>query len=1144
MAKPEKAGTEEPLVVPFAAPTDRADGTTPAASTEELAGVEAARLCDDKYFGGAGLDSPAAKGLLGGKGAGLVTLARLGLPVPPGAVVTTAACEAYTAWRDARKGEPEAPPHDDIASPASAAVADGSNGGAAPELAGHCLPAEVWMEVLRGVRSIEWAHGRMLGSLEYPLLLSVRSGAAVSMPGMMDTVLNLGVCEANVGALGPAKFGWDCLRRFREMYGSVVLGVPRDAFERECDAAREAAGGVATDAELSADQMRELAARQAQVIKAHGCCIPDDVYEQLAQSVAAVFRSFQGSRARTYRRVHGLTGLRGTAVTIQAMVFGNRGGDSGAGVAFSRDPASGERGLYGEWAANAQGEDVVSGTRTPLALQDLRARLPRVYARLRECCDTLEAHYKDMQDTEFTFEEGTLFMLQTRAGKRTGRAAVRIAYSLVKEGIIDQTEALMRVEASHVEQVLMPSIPLATTQTQSYADAVIAKGLPAGPGAAVGKIVFSSAKAEELAAQGVPVLLVRTETSADDIAGMAAAAGVLTARGGVTSHAAVVARGWGKPCIVGAGEISIVPETEATDGPASSTPVAAAGAQGGIEIGTSTQTHAAAPAGLGSASAGAPGTSMVLRITAQKDKANRGAPLSTKTDAGSAGAAGGAEDASAMCDTLFLAEGTTLTINGTTGEVLLGGTHGVCAAHTTHELDTLLEWADATSSLRVLANADTPEDALAARAHGAVGIGLVRTEHMWFASPQRVAAIRRLILEGAFEGTDSHDVDAKVPKEGDQQQKGASAPPPSATPPAAVDVAAFQRSDFRAIFEAMSGLPVTIRLLDPPLHEFLPDVSALDDRGERGDTIRKQYMALARAMSLPYELVTQRARALAERNPMMGLRGCRLGIMRPELTAMQATAVIEAACDASEAGFTPMPKIMVPLVSCTEEYAHQAAVIEDACNAVLQRRGFLRATRSHSSAAGDGFVPAGATAEDDDELAAEARRELDEASEKPCLSYDVGVMIETPRAALIAAELAPRCAFFSFGSNDLTQLAYGFSRDDAQAGFLASYVEKRLLAHDPFVSIDKAGVGRLIWWAASAGRAANEHLHVSLCGEHAGDARSVAFLVREARLDSVSCSPARVPATRLAAAHAEILAARENGTTGPAAHSAVVGVGV
>ena len=868
-------------------------------------------------FGGGHTDGDRSlKELLGGKGANLAEMSRLGLPVPPGFTVTTAACAAF---------------YD----------------------AGRAWPDGLEEEVEAGVAHLEGATGRRFGDPRRPLLVSVRSGAAVSMPGMMDTVLDLGLNDRTVEALarasGDARSAWDAYRRFLDMFGDVVMGVPHAGFEAALQGLKDERG-VTDDTDLDVAALRDLVDRYKAVYRRHtGHMPPEDPREQLRFAIDAVFGSWKSDRAITYRKINHIRGLVGTAVNVQAMVFGNHGEGSGTGVLFSRHPSTGAPGLFGEYLANAQGEDVVAGIRTPQPLSALRDAMPEVYADLDAAVTRLERHYGDMQDIEFTVEEGTLYLLQTRNGKRTGAAAVRIATDLVREGIVSKERAVRDlVEPGHVEQLLHPRF----AHDGDHGATPIAKGLPASPGAAVGKAVFSAEAAEAARATGDRVILVRVETSPEDVGGMHAAEGILTSRGGMTSHAAVVARGWGTPCVAGC------------DG-----------------------------------------------IVVNEDRRHF------------------------TTGTVTVREGDWLSLDGTTGDVLLGRAELVPPG-LSDDVSEVLAWADGFRRLGVRANADQPADAAQARAFGAEGIGLCRTEHMFF-EDGRIERVREMILAQS-EADRRAALEALLP---------------------------LQRGDFRALFEAMDGLPVTVRLLDPPLHEFLPH-----------DAVGME--ALADRLGVSVGAVRERVAALREQNPMLGHRGCRLGVTHPEITEMQARALFEAAVEAAAAGADVRPEVMVPLVGTVAELRHQRAVLDRVAAEVFAQRG-----RS---------VP-----------------------------YLVGTMIEVPRAALLADRIAREAAFFSFGTNDLTQMTFGYSRDDAGTGFLPAYLDAKILPDDPFQTIDREGVGVLVRNAAALGRDANPALHLGVCGEHGGDPESVAFF-HEAGLDYVSCSPFRVPVARLAAAQAAL----------------------
>jgi pyruvate,orthophosphate dikinase len=877
-------------------------------------------------FGGGVSDGAAGeKNLLGGKGANLAEMASIGLPVPPGFTISTEMCARYYAE-------------------------------------GESFPDSLKEEVAQGLAHIEAITGKRFGDASDPLLVSVRSGARVSMPGMMDTVLNLGLNDETVEGLaaisGDPRFAWDSYRRFIQMYSDVVLGLDHGRFEEALEIAKEDKG-VHLDTDLEAEDWRRLTATYKQIVEEDlGRAFPTHVNDQLWGAIGAVFGSWQSDRAKTYRRLNAIPGDWGTAVNVQAMVFGNMGETSATGVAFTRNPSTGERAYYGEYLINAQGEDVVAGIRTPQYLTrsareaagakaaSMEESMPEVFAELARVFDLLEAHYRDMQDIEFTVERGKLFMLQTRSGKRTAKAALRIAVDVAGEGLISEEEAVLRVDPSALDQLLHPTLDPSAPRN------VIAKGLPASPGAASGAAVFDADTAEKRAGLGERVILVRVETSPEDIHGMHAAQGILTARGGMTSHAAVVARGMGRPCVSGSSAVSIDYKLR------------------------------------------------LMRV-------------------------GGTE----------IREGETITIDGSTGEVMLGAVATV-QPELVGDFGTLMLWADKVRRLRVRTNAETPQDCRTAREFGAEGIGLCRTEHMFF-DAARITAVRQMIL--AEDGPGRRAALARLLPE--------------------------QRGDFVEIFRIMAGLPVTIRLLDPPLHEFLPHSE-------------EEFAEVAAAAGVKVEVLRRRANELHEFNPMLGHRGCRLGITYPEIYEMQARAIFEAAAlVAGEGGEAPIPEVMVPLVATRAELSIIKALIDSAAEAVFAEQG----------------------------------RRLD---------YLVGTMIELPRAALRAGDIARDAEFFSFGTNDLTQTTLGVSRDDA-ARFLGHYVEKGIFERDPFVSIDEEGVGELISIAAERGRAARPAIKLGICGEHGGDPTSIAFC-EKTRLDYVSASPYRVPIARLAAAQAAL----------------------
>ncbi len=850
--------------------------------------------------------------LLGGKGANLAEMARLGLPIPPGFTITTDTCRAFLENHDT-------------------------------------VPAGLWDETALGITEIERRVDRRFGDPTAPLLVSVRSGAAASMPGMMETILNLGLNATTVEGLaaqaGDDRFAWDSYRRLIQMYGRVVLGVPGAHFEADL-AEQKRRAGVEIDAHLDASSLRSLVVAYLDRVQSYtGAPFPDDVQVQLHGAVEAVFRSWNTARAVAYRRQFGIPDDLGTAVTVQAMIFGNLGDDCATGVAFTRDPATGDRQLVGEYLPNAQGEDVVAGIRTPRLLSEMASdpKLAGAYADLQSVATRLEDHFNDAQDLEFTIERGRLWMLQTRAAKRTGFAAVRIAVAMVDEGRIDPVTAVCRVQPDQLDQLLHPTIDPAADPV------VLTIGLPASPGAASGLAVFDPAEAQALQESGQPCILIRRETSPEDFAGMVAARGIVTAHGGTTSHAAVVARGMGKPCVTGAGALDI------------------------NEVGGSLTV----------------GTTVVRRHD-------------------------------------------WVTIDGATGRVMQGRVRMV-PPETGEDYRRLLAWADTQRQLRVRANADTPHDAEVAVRMGAEGIGLCRTEHMFFQG-NRIQAMREMIL--------ADDETARLN--------------------ALAKLLPLQQEDFLGIFRAMAGRPVTIRTLDPPLHEFLPHSAAEEAN-------------LAWELGIDVSTVRTKVLQLREANPMLGFRGCRLGLAYPEITAMQAQAIFLAACQVVREGGAVAPEVMVPLVGAPDELALQREVVDRTAQEVFAAEGIS--------------VP-----------------------------YLVGTMIELPRAALLADEIARYADFLSFGTNDLTQTTLGMSRDDA-GRFLPSYVRRGIFPKDPFVSLDVEGVGKLVVMATLLGRSTRPDLKVGICGEHGGDPDSIAFFA-EAGLDYVSCSPYRVPIARLAAAHA------------------------
>ncbi|MEW6571687.1 MAG: pyruvate, phosphate dikinase [Nitrospirota bacterium] len=863
------------------------------------------------FFGGGRAEGRGdMKDLLGGKGAGLAEMTNLKIPVPAGFTITTNACNEYFK-------------------------------------AGRKFPDGMWEQVLENLKKMEKIMDMKFGDPEKPLLVSVRSGAKFSMPGMMDTVLNLGLNAITMNALANKtlnqRFVYDAYRRFITMFGSIVMGIDRQRFERALEAMKERKS-IHLDTELTAEDLEDLIEEYKVIYrKSTGEDFPTDPHEQLKKAISAVFNSWFGERAVKYRNLNNIPHDLGTACNIQAMVFGNLGENSGTGVGFTRDPSTGKKRFFAECLINAQGEDVVAGIRTPLGIEELKKRLPEAYKDLDGIYKKLERHYRDMLDIEFTIQEGKLYMLQTRVGKRTAAAALKIAIDMVKEKLIDKKTAVMRIDPDQLDQLLHPMI-----DTKAEVK-VIAKGLPASPGAAVGKVVFTADDAEREAEKGEKVILVRTETSPEDIGGMHAAQGILTARGGMTSHAAVVARGMGKCCVVGCGAINIH-ETR--------------------------------------------------KYFAVND--------------------------------LVIGEGDYITLNGTTGEVILGEVPLV-VPELTGDFGKFMRWVDEFRELGVRTNADTPHDSEIARKFGAEGIGLCRTEHMFFA-PERISAVREMILADDTEGR-KKALEKLLP---------------------------MQKGDFVEIFKIMKGLPVTIRLLDPPLHEFLPHTD-------------EELKALSLSMDVPFEKLKTRNKLLHEINPMLGHRGCRLGITYPEIYEMQVRAIMEAACELSKQKIKVIPEIMIPLVGHVRE---------------------LKMMR---------------------ELTVRVAEEVQKLYNIK-VSYTVGTMVELPRAALTADEIAAEADFYSFGTNDLTQTTFGLSRDDA-GRFLPYYVEIGILEDDPFITLDQNGVGFLMRLAVDRARGVKRNLKMGICGEHGGDPRSVEFC-HKIRLDYVSCSPYRVPIARLSAAQA------------------------
>ena len=855
------------------------------------------------------------KNLLGGKGANLAEMTTLGIPVPTGFTVTTEACNKY--YED-----------------------------------GKTISSEVMEQIYASIKELEKVAGKEFGSEEDPLLVSVRSGARVSMPGMMDTILNLGLNDSAVEVVANKtnnpRFAYDSYRRFIQMFSDVVMGIEKRLFEDKLDAMKEARG-VKLDTDLNADDLKELVAQFKELYKKEkGEEFPQDPKVQLIESITAVFRSWDNPRAIVYRRLNDIPGDWGTAVNVQQMVFGNKGETSGTGVIFSRNPATGENKIYGEYLMNAQGEDVVAGIRTPQPISQLEEQDPVIYKQLTDIIAKREAHYKDMQDMEITIEEGKLYFLQTRNGKRTAQAALKIAVDLVEDGTLTKEEAILKVEPKQLDTLLHPAFDVEELKKAN----VVAKGLPASPGAACGKIAFTADESKERAEKGEKVVLVRLETSPEDIEGMIAAEGILTVRGGMTSHAAVVARGMGTCCVAGCGEIKV-------------------------------------------------------------DEKAKTVTIEDKTY--------GVDDY--------------ISIDGSTGNIYAEAVKTVSPEITGH-FATFMGWADEIRKLKVRTNADTPRDTIQAVEFGAEGIGLCRTEHMFFAE-DRIMAVREMI----------------VAKNEEQRRK-------------ALDkILPMQRQDFTEIYEALEGMPATIRFLDPPLHEFVPHSD-------------EEIAELAKEMGLTFEELKATVEDLHEFNPMMGHRGCRLAVSYPEIAEMQTRAVIEAALDVkAKKGYDIVPEIMIPLVGEIKELKYVKDVVVKTAEAVMEERGTK-------------------------------------------IEYHVGTMIEIPRAALTADEIAKEADFFSFGTNDLTQMTFGFSRDDA-AKFLGSYYDKKIYEQDPFAKLDQTGVGQLVKIAAEKGRATRPDIKLGICGEHGGDPSSVEFC-HNVGLNYVSCSPFRVPLARLAAAQAQV----------------------
>ncbi len=861
------------------------------------------------------------KQLLGGKGANLSEMTGIGLPVPPGFIISTKACNQYY-----QKGD--------------------------------ILMEAVRAEVDEALAKVEKMQGKKFGDAKNPLLISVRSGAAVSMPGMMDTILNLGLNDQTVKGLaevsGDERFALDCYRRFIQMFGDVVLKVDHAFFERVLER-KKVETGVQDDTQLTAGDLKVLVEQYKGIIKSKSSKeFPQEPMDQLMESIRAVFDSWNNQRAIVYRRIHKIPDQLGTAINVQAMVFGNLGDDCATGVAFSRDPSTGESILYGEFLVNAQGEDVVAGIRTPLPIFQLEALMPEVYTQFNDISRRLETHYRDIQDIEFTIEKGRLFILQTRGGKRTARSAVKVAVDFVKEGILTREEAIMRVEPEQIDQLLHRQI-----DPKAQLD-FIAKGLPASPGAASGKVVFNADEAEKMNQQEEKVILVRPETTPDDIHGIVAAQGVLTSRGGMTSHAAVVARGMGKPCVCGCERLNIDLEKE------------------------------------------------IFTV-----------------------------------DNVTYSKGDIISIDGGTGRVFVGEVP-LIDIQLSGEFREILEWTDGIKTLGVRANADNPQDAMKAREFGAEGIGLCRTEHMFMAQ-DRISIVQEMILsESEMERRQA--LDKLLP---------------------------FQQEDFYGIFEAMQGLPVTIRLLDPPLHEFLPDSEELVEQ-----LVKLKFTGGSSEEIRAKQKLLKKVRALSEFNPMLGHRGCRLGIVYPEIYEMQVRAICQAAAQLFKEGKDVIPEIMIPLVGHAEELRMMRELTEEVARQVFSEQGVT-------------------------------------------LDYKIGTMIELPRACVVADQIVAHADFFSFGTNDLTQTTLGYSRDDAEGKFLHEYLAKKVIIENPFITLDREGVGSLVKIAVEKGRGLKPDIKLGICGEHGGDPDSIIFC-HEVNLNYVSCSPFRVPIARLAAAQAKL----------------------
>jgi pyruvate,orthophosphate dikinase len=873
------------------------------------------------------------KSLLGGKGANLAEMTRIGVPVPPGFTITTEACNAYLA-------------------------------------AGNTFPEGMWEQALEALREIEKKTGKGFGDPRNPLLVSCRSGAKFSMPGMMDTVLNVGLNDETVRGMvrltGDERFVYDAYRRLISMFGTVVLGIPDEPFEgalREQKKKRK----VASDTELTAEDWKEITRIYQEIVTEHtGFDFPQDPYEQLRLAIEAVFQSWNGKRAVDYRNAAGIPHDLGTAVSVVTMVFGNMGWDSGTGVAFTRDPATGEKEIYGDYLLNAQGEDVVAGIRNTKRIAEMAKELPETYAQFVEICDKLEKHYREMQDVEFTIERGKLWLLQTRDGKRTAKAAIKIAVDMVSEGLISREEAVMRIRPSDVDAMLHPQFDPEAKKKAASEGRLLTRGVNASPGAAIGIVAFDADTAERWGKNAKDVIMVRPFTKPDDVHGMLASKGILTSEGGATSHAAVVARQFGVPCVVGARELAIDLERRQMS-----------------------------------------------------------------------------------VDGVVVKEGEWISIDGTTGEAYVGQIPTVLPQFEEQtDLLTLLSWADEIRRLEVWANADYPGDATRARSFGAEGIGLCRTEHMFF-EEERLPIVRRMIL-------------AKSDEERNR---------------ALQELLPYQRKDFEGLFRAMDGLPVIIRLIDPPLHEFLPNEREVLER-----VIEKRVKGEEEGLADEEKLLAA-VDSMHESNPMMGMRGVRLSIVMPGIVEVQVRAIFEAACNVAGEGVAVKPEVMIPLTGHVNELKAIQPRLEEVARTVMEEKG----------------------------------REV---------AYRFGTMIEIPRAAVTADEIASVAQFFSFGTNDLTQMTFGFSRDDAEARFLLHYVEKGILPENPFQTIDRRGVGRLMEMAVEKGRSARPDLHIGVCGEHGGDPASIEFCHRIG-LDYVSCSPFRVPIARLAAAHAALRERRE-----------------